>query len=470
VSQTAAKPEKKGTLQHGQEGVFSVEHGRTEVKDAIFERLNSIWRRRRLLQRAALIGMLGGIVLAFAIPTRYESTTQLMPPDNQSTSGIAMLAALSSKAGSSALAPMASDLLGIKSSGSLFVGILHSATVQDRLIEKFNLRHVYGVRYQQDARRKLSENTGVVEDRKSGIISITVTDHDPNRSRAMANAYDEELNQLVAELSTSSAHRERVFLEERLAGVKHDLDQASRDFSQFASKNKTLDIKEEARAMLQGAATIEGQLIAAESELRGLQAIYTDNNVRVRAVEGRIAELRQQMEKLGGSTPGKPASTRDLEDSTHPSLTTLPILGVTYADLYRRMQIQEAVYETLTQQYELAKVQEAKETPSVKVLDPGTVPERKSFPPRLLIIFVCTFAALVITAAYLIGKEEWERINPQDSGKLFAEEVFQSLNATMPWATPNGSRVQAWTNRVWVKFVSKKKHGDAPEEGESSEN
>jgi capsule polysaccharide export protein KpsE/RkpR len=408
--------------------------------------------------------MLAGFLLAFSLPKRYESTTELMPPDNQSSSGLAMLAALSTKTAAGGLAPLAGDLLGMKSSGALFVGILRSATVEDRLVDRFNLRKVYGARYQEDARKVLEQKTNINEDRKSGIISITVTDHDPKHAAAIANAYVEVLNQLVSELSTSSAHRERVFLEDRLVGVKRDLDQASQDFSQFASKNKTLDIKEEARAMLQGAATIEGQLIAAESELKGLQSIYTDSNVRVRAVQARIAELRQQMEKLGGS-PSQKAGTEDA-DSTHPSLRTLPLLGVTYADLYRRVQIQEAVYEALTQQYELAKVQEAKETPSVKVLDPGNYPERKSFPPRMLIMLLCALLAASATAAYLIGKERWRAISPDDSGKLFAEQVFHSLNAGMPWSTPNGSRVQAWTNRIWVKFRSEKK-GDGEARNES---
>ena len=469
MAQAGTKSQPELTPQQVQEYIASAEPNGNDLKSVVFVHVNSLWKERRLLQRAALAGLLAGILLAYSIPKRYESTTQLMPPDNQSNSGIAMLAALSTKT-SGGLAPLAGDLLGVKSSGALFVGILRSGTVEDRLIDRFNLRQVYGIRYEQDARLKLAQNTGVDEDRKSGIISITVTDHDPKRASAIARAYVEELNQLVAELSTSSAHRERVFLEERLTSVKRDLDQASQDFSQFASKNKTIDLKEEARAMLQGAATIEGQLIAAESELRGLQAIYTDNNVRVRAVQARINELRLQMDRLGGTTPRQVNSSADSSNSTHPSLTNLPLLGVTYADLYRRVQIQEAVYESLTQQFELAKVQEAKETPSVKVLDPATVPEHKSYPPRLMIMFICTLLALIAASMVLIGKKRWTEVDPQEPGKLFAQEVFQTLNAKMPWAPPNGSSIQAWTSRVWTRFVSrngKEKHtGD---EGESSQ-
>lgn len=454
MTQTAVKQQPDPAPPQVQVEVFSDEFAGTGIQRAAFFRLNSLWKQRRLIQRATLAGLLAGTLLAFLLPKRYESVTQLMPPDNQSNSGMAMLAALSAKTGGG-LAPLAGDLLGVKSSGALFMGILRSRTVQIRLIDRFDLRHVYGTRYEHEARTELSENTAISEDRKSGIISISVTDRDPRRATAIAHAYVEELNQLVAELSTSSAHRERVFLEERLTGVKRDLDQASQDFSQFASKNKTMDLKEEARAMLQGAATIEGELIAAETELKGLQATYTDNNVRVRSVQARIAELRRQMEKLGGPASEKVGLSPESSDSTHPSLRNLPLLGVTYADLYRRMQIQEAVYESLTQQYEFAKVQEAKETPSVKVLDPAAVPEHKSFPPRLLIMFLSAFFALVAASIFVLGRERWEEVDSQEPGKLLAQEVFQTLNAKMPWAPPNGSRIQTWTNRVWVRFASR---------------
>jgi len=441
--------------------VFSDENLRFQGGPSLYVRLNALWMQRRVLQRATLAGLLAGTLLAFVLPREFESRTQLMPPDNQSSSGMAMLAAMSAKTGS-LFGPMAGDLLGIKSSGALFVGILRSQTVADRLVNRFQLRRVYGIRYEQDARLKLADNTAISEDRKTGIISITVTDRDPRRATDIAHAYVEELNQLVAELSTSSAHRERVFLEDRLTSVKHDLDQASLDFSQFASKNKTIDLKDEARAMLQGAATLEGELIATESELKGLQAIYTDSNVRVRSLQARINELRHQMEKLGGGSSDPSIRQPDSADSTHPSLRNLPILGVTYADLYRRVQLQEAVYETLTQQFELAKVQEAKETPSVKVLDPATLPEHRSFPPRLLIIFLSSSLTLVAAILFILSRERWAATDPGEPGKVLAQEVFQTLNAKMPWAPPNGSQMQAWTHKIWVKFASQNGSSSKP--------
>jgi uncharacterized protein involved in exopolysaccharide biosynthesis len=453
VTQTATKQQPELTPQQVQGDVFSEEILGTDLQHTVFARLNSLWKQRRAIQRATLAGLLAGTLLAFSLPRRYEATTQLMPPDNQSTSGLAMLAALSSKSGGG-LGAFAGDLLGLKSSGALFVGILRSQTVEDRLVERFQLKRVYSVKLEEDAREKLAENTGLSEDRKSGIIAISVTDRDPNRAAAIAQAYVDELNHLVVELSTSSAHRERVFLEERLAGVKRDLDDASLKFSQFASKNTAIDIKEQGRAMVDAAAKLQGELIAAESESKGLEQIYTANNVRVRAVQARISELRRQLEKLGAA--GTATEVNQTGDSTHPlypSIRELPILGVTYGDLYRRTRIQEAVYEALTQQYELAKVQEAKETPSVRVLDAARVPERKSFPPRLLITSLVSFLFLGAAIFCVLVRMRWDETDTKDPGKLFVQEMFQTMNGHMPWATPNGSRLQAMTHRVWVRLA-----------------
>ena len=425
-----------------------------DLRSALLRKLQLLWAHRRLLGKAVLVGLCVGLAVAFLIRARYDSTVQLMPPDTQSNSGLAMIAALTAKTGGG-LGTVAGDLLGVKSSGALFVGILKSRTVQDRLVQRFDLKKVYSVKLNEEAREILSENVGASEDRKTGIVTITVTDHDPKRAAAMAQAHVEELNQLSAQLSTSAAHRERVFLEERLAAVKRDLDDASQKFSQFASKNVAIDIKEQGRAMVDAAAALQGQMIAAESELKGLEQIYTPNNVRVRAVQARIAELQHQLQKLGGENAGQ-GSQSTTSDTLYPSIRELPLLGVTWADLYRRTKIQETVFEVLTQQYELAKVQEAKETPSVKVLDAAVVAEKKSFPPRILITVAGGLLMFCAASLWIFARQRWKDTDSRDPGKIFAQEVMESVNPYMPWTTPNGSRVQAAAHSIWVRVVQRR--------------
>lgn len=451
MAQAGSKTQREVPLT-AQDELAEGNYGAAEAPSQAMGTLRTLWAERRWLGKATIAGLATGLIIAMLIPSRYQSTARLMPPDSQANASLGMLAALTAKSGSG-MGAVAGDLLGIRGSGALFTGILGSRTVEDRLIARFQLHKVYGTRLEQDTRAKLAENTEISEDRKSGIITIAVTDHDPKRAAAIAQAYVEELNQLVAELSTSAAHRERVFLEDRLRNVKLDLDDASQKFSQFESTNKTIDIKEQARAMVQGAAAIEGELIATESELKGLEEIYTANNVRVRSVQARIGELRRQLDKLGGGTAVGPRQSQEVSDAAYPTIRRLPLLGVTYADLFRRMQIQEAVYETLTQQYELAKVQEAKETPSVKVLDAASLPERKSFPPRTLIALLGAFLMAGAAGVSVVARSSWERTDSKDPGKILAQEVLQTVHARMPWAEPNGSRVQAATHKVWIRLV-----------------
>jgi uncharacterized protein involved in exopolysaccharide biosynthesis len=428
--------------------------------------LRLLWNARSMLFRVTGAGLLFGLLLALLIPKQYEATTRLMPPDSQSNSGMAMLAALTSKSGMG-LGSIAGDLLGVKSSGDLFIGILRSRTVEDRLVQRFDLKSVYSVGMDMDARRKLEERTGIGADRKSGIITLVVTDRDPKRAAAMAQAYVQELGQLVVDLSTSSARRERVFLEGRLTAVKQALDDDSKAFSEFASKNTTIDIKDQGKAMMDAAATLMGQLIAAESELKGLEEIYTPNNVRVRSVQGRIGELRKQLLAMGGKEGSGPGTVGASEEMPYPSIRKLPLLAVTYADLYRKVKIQEVVYETLTQEYELAKVQEAKEIPNVKVLDPAVVPERKSFPSRALVVLLCGLASLAGAAVFALSRRQWEEWDPQDPGKVLAQEVLQTVNAQMPWAPPNGSRFQSAAHRVWTRLVRRNGTSEVDEKPES---
>jgi uncharacterized protein involved in exopolysaccharide biosynthesis len=421
-----------------------------ERRDLVFARARSValqrhvWGNRRFILRATAAGILSSTLIAFLIPKRFQATAHLMPPDQGSSGmGLAMMAAgsnLGSQLGSS-LGSVAGDLLGLKSSSDLFIGILQSRTVQDDLIDRFDLRKAYSERRMQDAREDLAKKANFSADRKSGIITIEVVDRSPTRAAAMAGEYVNELNQVVVLLNTSSAHRERVFLEDRLAQVKKDLETAERNFSQFATKYTALDIPTQGKALIEAAATLEGQLIAAQTELEGLKQIYADGNVRVRSAQARVGELRRQLEKGLDGKSGAPGSA--IEQGQHalfPSIRELPALGVGYADLYRSTRIQEAVFQTLTQEYELAKVQEAKETPSVKVLDPPVVPEKKSYPPRLLIVVVGTLLTMAGSVSWVFGKQAWEQTGEGDPQKVFAQEVIHTIQARWPWAAGNGSR------------------------------
>lgn len=402
------------------------EDSRQNNEPILLPSLELSWEKRRTLLRAAAWAILASAIFAFLIPNSYESSVSIMPPESMNNSG-AMLAVLASKA-SPELAAMAGGLMGMRGSGALFAALFRSRSVQDSVVDRLDLQKIYHSRYKEDARRRLNNQTDVNEDRKSGVISLTVTDKSPQRARDIAQAYVEELNRLVSQVSTSSARRERIFIEQRLSTVRVNLEDAEKQFGAFASKNSTLDIKEQTKAMVESAGLLQGQLIAAESELQSLEQIYTSNNVRVRSLQARVDELKRQLQKLEGTdaslAPGSSMSGGTQSDQAYPPIRKLPLLGVEWADLYRRTKIQETVYELLNQQYELARIQEAKEIPTINVVDPASLPERKSSPHRVLIILALTLLSVVGAAVWIVGSEYWQHIDPQDPNKHFVEHVW----------------------------------------------
>ncbi len=439
--------------QYGADPEYLEQIERRAAREKNVARIRLLWKHRRTILRFILGGLALFLALAYIIPQRYQATARLMPPD-QPNAGMAILGAITGKGAPGAIGALADEFMGFKSTGDLFVGILKSQTVQDDLITKFDLWKVYDDKKWENARHDLAKKTDISADRRSGIITINVTDKNPQRAAAMTQEYITALNNVVTHVKTSSAHRERIFLQQRLVEVSQNLESAERAFSEFASKNTALDIKEQGRAMISAGAQLQGELIAAQTELQGLRQIYTDNNVRVRATEARITELQRALAKMGGTPGGSPAQTNAQKASAtqngqlYPSLRQLPLLGVTWADLYRRAVVQEKVFETLTQEYELARVEEVKETPSVKVLDYAQVPQ-KGFPPRFWFVFVGTILALIAGILFVIGNDKWQQIDADDPGKMFAIEVIQGMKAL---TAGNGAPDSSVTARVWSRF------------------
>jgi capsule polysaccharide export protein KpsE/RkpR len=266
----------------------------------------------------------------------------------------------------------------------------------------------------------LAAQTAIKEDPNDGIISITVIDRDRYRARDLAEAYVEELDKLVNSMSTSSARSEREFLEQRLQSVKTDLDANSRALSQFSSHNATLNPQSQGQSLIESIARLQSELVTTQTQLSGLKAQYADDNVRVREARARADELQSQLRKMD-STGGDVDGTNPKPGQQYPSLRELPILGVTYSDLSRQLMLQENIYETLTKQYELAKVEEAKEIPPVKVLDEPQVAERKSLPHRMIIVVLGTIVFAFAGITCVLAGKLWESTKNSHSTRAATE-------------------------------------------------
>jgi uncharacterized protein involved in exopolysaccharide biosynthesis len=400
---------------------------------------NVLWDHRRTLVRVTAVALVVSLLIAFTMPKRYTSTGRIMPPDN-SGSTMAMFAALAGRSGGefSGLSSLAGSLLGGRNSSALFVDLLRSSTISGALIDRFHLQQAWHKRYRVDTAKYLAHHSTIVDDKRSGVITVEVQDTDPRRARDIAQGYLDELNVLLNRTSISAAHQERVFIERRLKGVEADLEQAQAALSDYSSTHTTIDLPNQTRAMVDAAARLQAEQIAAQSEVDSLRLIYGDTNVRLRAAEARAAELQRQLVKMSGTSAPLPkdddknadeadASSGDL----YPPLRQLPRLAVPYANLYRRVRVEETIYELLTQQYEVARIQEAKDVPVVSVIDMPGIPEKKSFPPRLLVALILTIFAAVVSAACLLFLHRWQLVSSNDPRKILARRIGDSIGDSL---------------------------------------
>jgi capsule polysaccharide export protein KpsE/RkpR len=389
------------------------------------ENASLFWDNRRTFLRVAIIVFLLSILFVLCLPKEYVSGARIMPPE-QGGSSAAMIAALVGKGSAGGLAGLAGSLIGAKNSGALFIALLHSGTVSGHLIDRFDLQKVYHHRYREDTAKHLARLTKITEDTKSGVVTIMVTDETPTRARDLAQGYLDELNSLVSRVNTSSAHREREFIEQRLKTVQAELQRAQLELSDFSSENTTIDIKEQTRATVEAGAKLEGQLIAGESELGSLRQIYGNQNVRVRAAEARNALIQRELQRANGKS-GQDLDGKDVDaDHPYPSLRQLPQLGVRWANLYRNVRIHETVFDLLSEEYETARIEEAKSIPTVGVIDFPGVPERKSGPHRTLIVLILTLFSTVMTATYLLVRRSWFAMDNHDARRILVKRIVRT--------------------------------------------
>ena len=390
--------------------------------------LRSCWLRRKIVFTILVIGVSISLVNALLQKNVYTSTTTILPSDNTSTASNLM----NMMESSSAAASLGSQVLGLDTPGELFVSIIESRNVANGLVTRFDLVHYYQARDSEDARKSLWGDSEVAIDRKSGVITVSVTLTDPVLAANVARGYVTELNRVLTDDSTSSARRERIFLEGRLKDIKQELDESSKALSQFSSKSGTVDMPTQAKSMVDAALKLQTDLISGRSQLAGLRETYSEDNPRVRSAEARNAELQREIDAMGGLNQ-KPGSNSDSRKSTYPSASELSSLGPTYYDLERKVQVEEALWEALTRQYELAKVEEAEQTPAARVLDLADVPVRKSGPSRRNAVLIGAMISLLLAGVLVVAQNVWEKMDAQEEPKKLILEISAAILDPRRW-------------------------------------
>jgi capsule polysaccharide export protein KpsE/RkpR len=381
-----------------------------------------LWRERRLLFRRTLSAMVATLVLMYAFPNQYQATAYMNPPDMSPMSGLSLLIGM--KSGMAAgLGSQMGDMLGLKSPGQIAIRQMQSRPVQDALIQRFQLRQVYRTETFETTRKALLAHTEFEEEKKTGMIAIAVLDKDPIRASQIANAYVDELGNLTAGMNAESGHKEREYFETQVQAAKEEFRKASDELGQFGGQKGALDPDSQGKALADAVGAIEGNLIATQSELKGLQQIYTDNNPQVMQAKAKIAELSAQLAKVShgrGSQSGQAAdtgATRDTSKNMDPSVQRMWGIAPSYMSLYGNMKIREAVVQTLAEQYEIAKLQESRRISNFQIMDRAEPPEIKAKPHRGLMALLAGFLVFGGLCCWIVAEDAWNRRGPEDPWK-----------------------------------------------------
>jgi uncharacterized protein involved in exopolysaccharide biosynthesis len=388
--------------------------GREYEEIDLLDYLTIIVKRKSLIIRAMIAVFCISSAISFLLPKYYSSTARILPPQqDQGLMGL-MMGSMGN-----GMASLAGDFLGKGSPTDLYMGILSTATISDAIIDRFKLMDVYEEKYRIDAYKALDKKVDFSAGKKDGIISITVEDKDPKRAADLANAYVEELGKLTAHLSMTDAGQNKSFLNERLAKAKVDLAKAEDEIKIFQSRNKALDVTEQAKGAIKGVADLEGQLAAEEVKLAGAKRVFTDDSQEVKNQKAVVANIKGQIAKFEGMRSGAAVL----------GVGSVPELGQQYLRLMREFKTQEALVEVLTKQYELAKLSEAKEISSIWVLQNARVPDKKSKPRRVLIILASTFTAGFLAILCIFINEYWQNLPVEEKERwLQFKEHFRNGN------------------------------------------
>jgi uncharacterized protein involved in exopolysaccharide biosynthesis len=356
----------------------------------------------RITIKIILVTFVLSCILTLLMPDIYTATARIIPPNNDRSSLTGVLAGIDGVASlfnGAAIGP----------TPDLYVGMLKSRTIADAIIDRFELMQIYNCTARHNTYKALNENVKVELIKKSGIISISVNDKDPIRAAAIANAYIEELRRLKVKLNLTSSGQERSFLANRLDVVRQELDRTEQQLRDFQVRNKAIHLDEQANNLIEAAAKLKAELANKEVQLGMLLTYQTGRNPEVRAVREGITRINEQIRRLEPSQESK-----DNSGAHFFTTTNVPDLAVQYARLLREFKTQEALYELLTQQYELAKVSEAKSDVTIDVLDEAVAPDRKSKPQRGVIVLGATFGAAVFTMIGVFVREFWSGLSADD--------------------------------------------------------
>lgn len=375
----------------------------------LLELLQVIARRKSVIIKICTAAVVIAVCYSLTLKNIYTASAKILPPQKESGGG---LSSLLSQAGG--LASLAGGMGGLGGSTDLYLGILKSRSVADAVIKRLNLQKEFEAKSVDETRKRL-ESAVKFKAGKDGIISIDAESRDPQKAAQLANTFVTELGRRSVELNLSKAGTERVFLEKRLEVVKQDLRNAENDMKAFQEKYKTFKVDSQASAAIEGIARLKAEIITKEGQLATLRNSMTDESSEVKALQAGISRLKSQLGAMSGSGGS----------DVIPAVGNIPGLGVEYVRKMRELKTQEAIFEQLTKQYEVAKISEAKDSSSVQVLDEAVAPLKKSKPKRSMIVILAAVTAFFTSIFIVFIQEYLSKLSPEDA--VILRDIRNSL-------------------------------------------
>lgn len=382
---------------------------REEFQDEInlLDYFNVLLKWKRLILGITIGSVIITAVISLIMPPIYKAETSILPPQ-QSSSSLAMT--LLTQLGGS---DIPGGAFGIKTPSDLYAEMIKSRTIAERIIDRFNLMKLYEVKYREDARKKLLRDAlDIKVSRKSGIITVSVEDKDPERAAQMANAFVEELKNLSKGLAITEASQRRLFFEEQLKDVRFALAKSEEELKRFGEKTGAIKVDEQAKALIESIANLRAHIAAKEVELKVMRTYSTPSNPDLQRAEEALKGLKLELAKLeakGGQNP----------DPLLPA-GRIPEIGTEYIRKLRDFKFNETLYELLTKQYELAKLDEARDPVIIQVIDKAEPPDKKSKPKRMLMIMIAGISGLFfsIFAAFFMEYKEKISSDPENKERI----------------------------------------------------
>jgi uncharacterized protein involved in exopolysaccharide biosynthesis len=378
---------------------------------SVIDLIIALAKHKRLVIGLPVIVAVLAVGISFILPKTYKASTKLLPPQQAQSGAAALLSQLGGVAG------MAAGAAGIKNPSDMYIGMLKSRTVADKLIAQYNLKKGYETESQESARARLEADT-VITSGKDGLITIEVENRDQKLVAKLANSYVEQLLQLTKVLALTEASQRRMFYERQLEGAKDNLTRAEMSLKGALDSRGVISVDAESRAVLETVGRLKAQVSAKEIQLGSMRAFLTPNNPQYKRTEEELSSLRSELSRLeNGRAGGEVAADGANANASKPG-------GFENIKLLRDVKYYQMLYELLAKQYEVARLDEAKDPSIIQVLDPAVEPERKFKPRRAVIVmlstvvafFLAVFAAFVLEARRKLSPEnaaQWDELKAQ---------------------------------------------------------